>query len=61
MNPLHAEYYASERQNDLLREAAAERLADQARRGRAAGRSTPRPSAPKGLGRLLPFLRRVAP
>jgi hypothetical protein len=60
MNPLHAEYYASERQNDLLREAAAQRLANRAQRGTAARRPAPRHHAPRGLGRLLLFLRRVA-
>ena len=59
MNRHWAEFYARERTNDFLREAAEARLAASARQGRAGKPSKPGPRAPKLVGRLLMLLRRA--
>jgi hypothetical protein len=59
MNRQWAEFYAQERMNEFLHEAAEARLAASARRRRAEARSKPGERAPTLVGRLLMLLRRT--
>jgi fructosamine-3-kinase len=59
MNRQWAEFYAQERMNEFLREAAEARLAASTRRRRDEAPSKPGARAPKIVGRLLLRLRRA--
>jgi fructosamine-3-kinase len=59
MNRQWAEFYAQERMDEFLREAAEARLAASARRRRAEAPSKPGERVPKLVGRLLMRLRRA--